>query len=149
MTIRTNITLVAIMLLGVIASQTQAEDLKKLLARFEKDEIVLLDVREGVEWKKGHIEGAMLAPFSRIAFDPECRKIIASLPEGKDVYCYSNAGKRAFFAANYLSERNGQPATALKASMQSLISAGFKEADLRPKGFLEQIKEQEAKDLGK
>lgn len=149
MTIRTNFTLVAITLLCVMASQAQAEDLKKLLERFKKDEIVLLDVREEVEWKKGHLEGAVLAPFSKIAFDPECKKIIAALPEGKDVYTYSNAGKRAYFAANYLSERNGQPATALKATMQAMIAAGFKEADLRPKGFLEQIREQEAKELGK
>ncbi|PQO26853.1 rhodanese-like domain-containing protein [Blastopirellula marina] len=149
MTTRTNITLVAITLLCVTAGWAQAEDLKKILEKFENDEAVLLDVREEVEWKKGHLEGATLAPFSKIAFDPECKKIIAALPPGKEVYTYSNQGKRAFFAANYLSERNGQPATALKAGYRALIAAGFKDADLRPKGFLEQIREQEEKDLGK
>ncbi|EAQ78644.1 rhodanese-like domain-containing protein [Blastopirellula marina] len=149
MTARTNITLITIMLISVSASFARGEDLKKVLEKFKKGEAVLLDVREEVEWKKGHLAGATLAPFSKIAFDPECRKIIAALPPGKEVYTYSSTGKRAFFAANYLQDRNGQPATALKVTYQAMLAAGFKAADLRPKGFLQQLKEQEEKDLGK
>ncbi|MFI4875152.1 MAG: rhodanese-like domain-containing protein, partial [Blastopirellula sp. JB062] len=148
MTNRTIITLFAVVLLGVSANSAWAQDLKKVLEKFKKQEAVLLDVRELVEWKKGHLEGAILAPFSQIGFDPTARKIVASLPPGKEVYTYSKSGRTAFFAANYLSERNGQPATALQVSYQALLDAGFEPADLRPKGFLQQLKEKEEKDLG-
>ncbi|UUO05672.1 rhodanese-like domain-containing protein [Blastopirellula sp. J2-11] len=149
MTARTNMTLIAMMLISVSASIARGEDLKQVLEKFKQGKAVLLDVREEVEWKKGHLAGATLAPFSKIAFDPECRKIIAALPPGKEVYTYGDTNRLAFFAANYLEQRNGQPATALRVRYSALVAAGFKEADLRPKGFLQQLKEQEEKELGK
>lgn len=53
-----------------------------LVARLRQDDVVLLDVRPGVEYEAGHIPGAISIPWD------ELEQRLEELPPGKDVVAY-------------------------------------------------------------
>ena len=56
----------------------------------EKNEIVLLDVRESNEWNEGHIKGAL-----HIALGDLNIKTTNNIPKDKPLYVYCRSGRRA------------------------------------------------------
>jgi phage shock protein E len=104
-----------------------------------KDEVasrksVLVDVREKTEWDKGHLEGAVLVPLSRLkawergGITPEEKaKLESSLPRGSVVYCHCAAGRRALPGGEAL-RKLGYDARSLKLGFNALVEAGFPRA---------------------
>ncbi|CAN5197845.1 molybdopterin-synthase adenylyltransferase MoeB [soil metagenome] len=69
-----------------------------LAARLERgDSVTLLDVREEVEWRIGHIPGALLVPLGEIP------RSLGSIPADKDVVVYCHHGIRSRAATELLS----------------------------------------------
>lgn len=61
---------------------------------------ILVDVREGSEFKRGHIAGAINIPLSQL------RRRLSEIPQDRKVYLYCQSGMRSKQAAKLLS-RNG------------------------------------------
>jgi glyoxylase-like metal-dependent hydrolase (beta-lactamase superfamily II)/rhodanese-related sulfurtransferase len=83
-------------------ASTAALDAEGLADRLEKDEVVLLDVREDDEWEQGHVDGSIHVPYHDLRDD---------LPQeirdaGKPVAVACSAGNRSSLAASLL-ERAG------------------------------------------
>ena len=75
---------------GPIVEDVSLEDLKRGLA---DGSIVLVDVREAVEWDAGHIPGALFNPLS--AFDPEA---LPACEPGKRIVLHCRSGRRSITA---------------------------------------------------
>ncbi len=75
---------------GPIVEDVSLSELKQGLA---DGSIILVDVREAVEWQAGHIHGALFNPLS--TFDPKA--LPASVP-GKRVVLHCRSGKRSVTA---------------------------------------------------
>lgn len=80
-------------------------DPREAVGKVAKGEIVLLDVREGMEWRQGRAKGALHVPMMALKMkcdpsSPECLKEL-SLEKPVAVYCAS--GARSHGAAQMLS----------------------------------------------
>jgi rhodanese-related sulfurtransferase len=94
----------------------------KLLKRIEsKSAPVIIDARTGIEFKRGHVPGAINAPPRKILLKT------AKLPKAKDteIVVYCEHGQRAWIAKKFLAAR-GYANTALLAGHLK----GWKEASL-------------------
>ncbi|MBU6318641.1 MAG: rhodanese-like domain-containing protein [Alphaproteobacteria bacterium] len=96
---------------GTKAAPTETP--KAISDALERDEIVLIDVREPGEYASERIHGAMLFPLS--TFDP------AALPDpaGKDLVFHCGSGKRSQTAY----ERAVKAGVAVRSHMQGGIGA--------------------------
>jgi rhodanese-related sulfurtransferase len=110
------------------------EPLEQVKAKVEAKRAILVDVREQKEWDRGHIEGALLVPLSRLSdwghdgmTAEEKAALARSLPKGSVVYCHCRAGHRALSGAEIL-RGLGYDARALKPGYDDLIKAGFPRA---------------------
>jgi len=84
--------------------------------RHAAGEIVLVDVREGAEWARGHIEGAVLFPLS--TFDA------SKLPEGALVF-YCAVGRRSAVAAESARKAGANVAGHIGDGLTGWIGAGL------------------------
>ena len=85
---------------GMIAANIQHGDVQP--ANWEAlhdDGSVILDVREAVEFAKGHIPEARNVPL------PQLRARLEELPKDKDIYVCCGVGQRAYYAARTLTQR--------------------------------------------
>jgi rhodanese-related sulfurtransferase len=69
------------------------------VAGLDRDQTVLLDVRNPPELELGYIKGAINIPL------PQLRERIAEIPTGKRIVVYCQAGQRAYYACRMLSQR--------------------------------------------
>jgi len=67
----------------------------------EKNQIVLLDVREDSEWNEGHIKGALHIPQGDLNIEKT-----KDLPKDIPIYIYCRSGRRAIEAETKLKELN-------------------------------------------
>jgi hydroxyacylglutathione hydrolase len=94
----------------------------ELLKRIEsKNAPVIVDARTGIEFKRGHVPGAINAPPRKILFGT------ADLPTDKDlefvVYC--EHGQRAWLARKLLAVRGYRNTTFLEGSLMDWKKAGL------------------------
>lgn len=125
------------LLLGV----TRADDdgytevpIDKVKASVQAKKAILVDVRERREWDRGHIEGAVLVPLSKLVkweekgmTDADKKALAKDLPRGSVVYCHCAFGSRAMSGADVL-RRLGYEARPLRQGYSALIEAGFPKA---------------------
>lgn len=106
-----------------MGTNTKAEvvgiDVHKVNDWLEKDEIVLVDVRETSEFDQEHIPGAMLLPMS--TFDPD---LFPSVP-GKKVVLHCAVGKRSEAAGKMLLKAGYEGAIHMTGGIQEWKAAGY------------------------
>ena len=64
----------------------------------DKDRVVLLDVRDPVELKKGYVEGAVNIPLN------DLRQRMEEVPKDQEIWSYCLVGQRSYYAARALSQ---------------------------------------------
>lgn len=89
-------------------AKEQLENLSpgEVAAELERDEVVLVDVREPTETAAGVIPGALLAPRGMLEFhaDPSTKYHIPALHPRKRIILYCAAGSRSALGAKALQE---------------------------------------------
>jgi rhodanese-related sulfurtransferase len=113
---------------GVTAADHTKDSLDTVKKNIADEKAVLVDVRELEEWNAGHIEGAVLAPLSKLADDKESPAVKAKLPKDKILYFHCKSGGRCRIAADLL-KNEALDIRPLKAGYEELIDAGFEKAD--------------------
>lgn len=106
-------------------SKDTLEEVKK---RIEEKKAVLVDVRELVEWNKGHVAGAVHLPWRAMQEKPDDPKIKEKLEKGLILYTYCEVGYRSLKAGSILNKM-GYEIRPLKPGYQELIKAGFKKEE--------------------
>jgi rhodanese-related sulfurtransferase len=95
---------------------------KDLLKRIEsKSAPVIIDARTGIEFKRGHVPGAINAPPRKILLKT------ARLPKAKDleIVVYCEHGQRAWLARKLLAVRGYRNTTFLEGSLMDWKKAGL------------------------
>ena len=100
------------------AQQVQAADVLEVKQWLDRNEIVLVDVRETSEYEKEHIAGALLLPLS--SFDPE---FFPSLP-GKKVVLHCAVGKRSEAAGKMLLNEGHDDVIHMTGGLRDWVEAG-------------------------
>jgi rhodanese-related sulfurtransferase len=102
--------------LGFFMKTITAWELKKTM---DKNDIVLIDVREPAEHRSERIEGGRLIPLGDISAE--------QLPSSKKIAVYCRSGKRSADACEKLLTRNPSlDVVSLEGGIMSWIQAGFK-----------------------
>lgn len=104
------------------------DTLEEVKKRVEDKKAVLVDVRELVEWNKGHVAGAVHLPWRAMQEKPDDPKIKEKLEKGMIVYTYCEVGYRSLKAGAILNKM-GYEIRPLKPGYQDLIKAGFKKEE--------------------
>lgn len=101
-------------------TQDSLEDVKKAV---DSGKAVLVDVRELVEWKSGHVKGAVHMPFRAMQEKIDVQKIKEEFKD-KIIYTYCAVGMRSLKAGQILVklELDVRP---LKPGYDELVKAGF------------------------
>lgn len=97
----------------------QAADVRQVKDWLDRNEIVLVDVRETSEYEVEHIAGALLLPLS--SFDPE---VFPSIP-GKSVVLHCAVGKRSEAAGKMLLKEGHGDIVHMAGGLDAWKSAGF------------------------
>ncbi|MCA0871109.1 HigA family addiction module antidote protein [Seohaeicola saemankumensis] len=107
----------------------QAADVRQVKDWLDRNEIVLVDVRETSEYEVEHIAGALLLPLS--SFDPE---VFPSIP-GKSVVLHCAVGKRSEAAGKMLLNEGHGDIVHMAGGLDAWKAAGFAtEVQLLPPG---------------
>jgi rhodanese-related sulfurtransferase len=119
-------------LVACLASVASAEDhtkdsLQTVKESIAKKKAVLVDVRDKEEWNKGHVEGAILLPFSELRLRDRTEEMVKNLPKDRILYTHCVVGMRSKQAAEIL-KKHGFDVRALKPGYDELIKAGFEPA---------------------
>ena len=93
---------------------------------YDRNDILLVDVREVSEFEKEHIPGALLLPLS--GFDPELFPVL----EGKKVVLYCAIGKRSEAAGKMLLNEGHLDVVHMTGGLKAWKAAGFEVEDLPP-----------------
>lgn len=110
----------------------QAADVKQVKDWLDRNEIVLVDVRETSEYELEHIAGALLLPLS--SFDPE---LFPTLP-GKKLVLHCAVGKRSEAAGKMLLNEGHESIIHMTGGMDAWKAAGYAtEIQLTPPGEAE------------
>lgn len=91
------------------------------------DAAVLLDVREGEEWRHEHIAGSVSAPRGLVEFfaDPTSPRHIAALDPSRRVVMVCASGARAALAASTLRDMGYQDVAILAGGLKAWAEAGL------------------------
>ena len=101
-------------------TQDSLDDVKKAV---ESGKAVLVDVRELVEWKSGHVKGAVHMPFRAMQEKVDVQKVKEEFKD-KIVYTYCAVGMRSLKAGQILTKLD-LDIRPLKPGYDELIKAGF------------------------
>ncbi len=102
-----------------MAKSVQSADAKTVKEWYDRNEILLVDVRETSEFELEHIAGALLLPMSK--FDPEIFPVIP----GKKVVLHCAIGKRSEAAGKMLLGEGHPGAIHLTGGLDAWKAAGF------------------------
>lgn len=117
---------------GKPGAVVQAADVQQVNDWLERNEIVLVDVRETSEYEVEHIAGALLLPLS--SFDPE---LFPTLP-GKRLVLHCAVGKRSEAAGKMLLNEGHEGVIHMTGGLDAWKAAGFAtEFQLTPPGEAE------------
>lgn len=97
----------------------RAADVAQIKDWLDRDQIVLVDVRETSEYEVEHIAGALLLPLS--SFDPE---MFPSLP-GKSVVLHCAVGKRSEAAGKMLLNEGHEEVVHMTGGIEAWKAAGY------------------------
>lgn len=107
----------------------QAADVREVKHWLDRNEVVLVDVRETSEYEKEHIAGALLLPLS--SFDPE---VFPALP-GKKLVLHCAVGKRSEAAGKMLLKEGHGAVIHMTGGIEAWKAAGYAtEFQLTPPG---------------
>lgn len=84
-----------------------------------RDDVVILDVREDYEYAEGHIPGAMLLPLGQIP------NRLAEIPKDKTVIAVCRSGNRSNQATQFLRQQGFDNVHNMTGGMNSWSSAGY------------------------
>ena len=101
-------------------TQDSLEEVKKSVG---SGKAVLVDVRELVEWKAGHVKGAIHMPFRAMQEKVDAKKVQEQF-KNKIVYTYCAVGMRSLKAGQMLSKLD-LDIRPLKPGFDELVAAGF------------------------
>ncbi len=102
------------------------DPLEQIKQKVERDEAILLDVRELSEWQRGHIQQAVLIPTSALRDKTQRLSMLDQLDKTKPIYCHCKAGGRAMVCGQLLKDL-GYDIRPMKQSYKSIVAAGFVE----------------------
>lgn len=95
--------LLALTLLGGVASATEAIEPADAAERVQQGRAILVDVREPEEWRSGVATPAHLLPLSDLRGEREqWAPFLGELEDGDEVILYCRSGNRASVAAEIL-----------------------------------------------
>lgn len=103
-------------------TQDSLDDVKKAV---NSGKAVLVDVRELVEWKSGHVKGAIHMPFRAMQEKVDVKKVKEEFKD-KIVYTYCAVGMRSLKAGQILSKLD-LDIRPLKPGFDELVKAGFEQ----------------------
>ena len=128
LSLKTRLCLTAALLLVPAAAGLAAEHTKDSLETVKQNvaanKAVLVDVRDPIEWRGGHVVGAIQLPFSRIERKNVPPEVLGTLPKDRILYTYCVVGMRSKKAADVL-EKLGYQVRPLKPGYDDLQKAGF------------------------
>lgn len=93
-----------------------SQDVTAEQAHARRDEVQLLDVREGPEWVAGHVEGALHVPMHQLQAAQDL------LAEDRTIVCVCRSGQRSAAVAEAL-RRAGYDAVNLVGGMHAWAAA--------------------------
>jgi len=118
--------------------KVQSVDAANVHEWLERDEVVLVDVRETSEYEQEHIPGSMLLPMSK--FDAE---IFPTVP-GKKVVLHCAVGKRSESAGKMLLNEGHAGALHMTGGIEAWKAAGFAtEIQITPPASPSELKSRE------
>lgn len=120
-----SMTVIAIAAITAFAQDHTKDSLETVKKGLADKKAVLIDVREKVEWDKGHLRDAKLLPLSILKDDA---KLPNDLPKDKAIYLHCGSGVRCLKAAEFL-KKQGYDVRPLKEGYTALVKAGFAKAD--------------------
>lgn len=85
----------------------------------QRDDVVILDVREDSEFNDGHIPGATLVPLGQIP------NRLAEIPKDKTVIAVCRSGNRSNQAANFLRQQGFENVHNMTGGMNAWSKAGY------------------------
>jgi phage shock protein E len=110
-----------------VAIDFTEDSLATVKKNIDQKKAVLVDVRSKDEWDKGHVEGAIFLPITKLEqLEPD--KLAKVLPKRKILYTHCAVGMRAEAAGEILAE-HGYEVRVLQPGYDKLIKAGFKKAE--------------------
>jgi phage shock protein E len=123
-----------VILLAARASALEFTDdsLEIVKKNVKEKKAVLVDVRSQDEWNKGHVEGAIFLPITKLEQLDE-KQLAKVLPKKKILYTHCAVGMRAEAAGEILAE-HGYNVRVLQPGYEKLIKAGFKKAAVKRQG---------------
>lgn len=89
---------------GLPADSTPALDVPALAERLRAEEVLLLDVREQDEWRRGHVPGSLHVPYHDL--EEGVPREVRAAASGKTLAIACSAGNRSSIAASLL-KRHG------------------------------------------
>lgn len=108
------------------------DSLETIRKNVRKEKAVLLDVREPQETDEGYVQGAKLAPLSKLQAGADANelpeKLRKAIPNGKIIYTYCRSGGRSLVAAEILKELGFEKVRPLKQGFKDLVKEGFEAA---------------------
>jgi phage shock protein E len=107
-----------------LAAEHTADSLETVKQNVAEKKAVLIDVRDPIEWRAGHVVGAIQLPFSRIERKNVPPEVLGSLRKDRILYTYCVVGFRSKKAADIL-EKLGYQVRPLKPGYDQLEKAGF------------------------
>lgn len=114
---------------GEKGAAVQVADVHQVKSWLDRNEIVLVDVRETSEYEVEHIAGALLLPLS--SFDPE---MFPTLP-GKKLVLHCAVGKRSEAAGKMLLNEGHEGVIHMAGGLDAWKAAGYAtEIQLQPPG---------------
>lgn len=108
-----------------IAEDHTRESLQSIKENIAAKKGILVDVRDKEEWNRGHVEGAVLLPFSELRQPDRTPELLKGLPKDRILYTHCVVGMRSLKAAEIL-KKHGYEVRALKPGYDELIKAGFR-----------------------
>ena len=97
-------------------------DARRAAELLASGEAIPLDVRQGIEWKRGHIQGASHIPLAHVSRRAD------ELPRDKTIITVCQSGHRSALAARKL-RRAGYRVENLRGGMRSWNKAGLPLSD--------------------
>ncbi len=98
--------------------QTNGTDVRSVAERLADRSVVVIDVRQPVEWRRGHIHGSLNLPLAQLA------NRLHRLPGDKTIVTVCASGHRSAVAARTL-QRAGYQVENLKGGMRSWVRTGL------------------------
>ena len=85
----------------------------------QRDDVVILDVREDFEYNGGHIPGATLVPLGQIP------NRLNEIPKDKTVIAVCRSGNRSLQATNFLRQQGFENVHNMAGGMKAWTRAGY------------------------